>query len=66
MLMQVSQYKPLTARSSTLWVNYYVMMTLQTRDHMNACVKAVCRTVENHVITRCTICHHASEVGIPR
>ena len=42
------------------------MVTPQTTDHVDANFKAVCRTVENHMITPCMIVHHVREVGTPR
>ena len=58
-LVRVSQRKPVTAV-------YYVIVTWRTDDHVDACFKAVCSTMQNHVITSFIICHKACEVGIPR
>ena len=65
-LMHVTQHKPVVTSIIILWANHYVIMMRQTADYVNACFKAVCRTMEYHVITPCTICHHAYEVSIPR
>ena len=58
-LVRVSQHKPVTA-------GHYVIVTWRTVGHVYACFKAVCSTMQNHVITPCIICHEACEVGIPR
>ena len=65
-LMHVTQHKPVVTIIIILWANHYVIMMRQTADHVNTRFKAVRRTMEYHVITPCTICHHACEVGIPR
>ena len=61
-LMHVTQYK--VGASIILWADHYFIV--MTAYHVNACLKEICCTVENHVITPCTICHHACEVDIPR
>ena len=61
-LMHVTQYK--AGASIILWADHYFIV--MTAYHVNACLKVICCTMENHVITPCTICHHACEVGIPR
>ena len=65
-LMHVTQHKSAVTIIIILWANYDVIMKRQTADHVNTCFKAVCRTMENHVITPCTICHHSCQVIIPR
>jgi len=55
----MSQHNPVTA-------DHYVTVTWWTVDHVDACFKAVCCTMQNHVITQYIICHEACEVGIPR
>ena len=65
-LMHVTQYKPVATSNIILWADHYIMVMRQTADHVDASFKAVCRTMENHVITPCTICHHVSEVSVPR
>ena len=57
--VRVSQHKPVTA-------DHYVIVTCRTVVHVDACFKAVCSTMQNHVITPCIICHDTYEVGIPR
>ena len=64
--MHVTQHKPVVTIIIILWAKYDVIMMRQTADHVNTRFKAVCRTMENHVITPCTICHHACQVIIPR
>ena len=63
-LEHVTQRKPGATSIIILWADHYVI--IMTADHLNACFKVVCCTMENHVITPCTVCHHALEVGIPR
>ena len=58
-LVRVSQHKPVTA-------DHYVIVTWRTVDHVYVCFKAVCSTMQNHVIILCIICHEACEVGIQR
>ena len=65
-LMHVTQKKSVAASIIILWANHYDIAIRQTTDHMNTCFKAVCRSMENDVITPCTICHHVCEVSIPR
>ena len=65
-LVQVTQHKPVATSNIKLWADHYVMAMRKTADHVDARLKTVCRAVQNHVITPCTICHHACEVGIPR
>ena len=65
-LMHVTQHKPGATSNVILWADHYVMAMRQTADHVDARFKIVCRAMQNHVITPCTICHHASEIGIPR
>ena len=66
--MHVTQHKSVATSTSSiiLWANHYVMVMRQTADHVDARSKTVCRSVKNHVITPCPICHHACEVRIPR
>ena len=45
---RVSQHKPVTA-------DHYVIVTWRTVDHVDACFKAVCSTMQNHVNTPCII-----------
>ena len=61
-LMHVTQYK--AGASIIFWADHYFIV--MTAYHVNACLKEIRCTMENHVITPCTICHHACEVGIPR
>ena len=49
-LMHVTQHKPVVTSIIILWANHYVIMMRQTADHVNTCFKAVCRTMEYHVI----------------
>ena len=56
-LMRMSQHKRVTA-------DHYVILTWRTVD-VDACFKAVCSTMHNHVIIPCIICHEACEVGNP-
>ena len=65
-LMHKTQHKPIVTSNIILWADHYVMVMRQTAYHVNACFKAVCSTMENHVITPCTICLHACEVSVPR
>ena len=58
-LMHVTQHKPVVTSIIILWANYDVIVMRQTADHVNTCLKAARRTMENHVITPCTISHHA-------
>ena len=58
-LVRVSQHKLFTA-------GHYVIVTWRTVGHVYACFKAVCRTMQNHVIIPCIIFHEACEVGIRR
>ena len=60
-LMHVTQHKPVVNSIiiHVLWANYDVIVMRQTADHVNTRFKAGRRTMENHVITPCTICHHA-------
>ena len=64
MLMHVTQYKAGASSNIILWADHYFIV--MTAYHVNACFKEVCCTMEDHVITQCTICHHACEVRIPR
>ena len=43
-----------------------IMMTQQTADHANACCKAMCRSMQNHVISPSAILLHVSQVISPR
>ena len=64
MLMHVTKYKAGISSNIILWADqYFIVMTAY---HDNAYFKVVCCTMENHVITPCTIFHHACEVRIPR
>ena len=65
-LVHVTQHKSVATSNIILWANHYVIVMRQTADHVDARCKTVCRSVKNHVITPCTICHHVCEVGIPR
>ena len=52
-------HKPVTA-------GHYVIVMWRTVGHVYVCFRAVCSTMQNHVIIPCIICHEACEVGIPR
>ena len=64
MLMHVTQYKAGASSNIILWADHYFIVI--TTYHVNACLKVICCTMENQVITPCTIRHHACEVDIPR
>ena len=60
----VTQHKSVATSNIILWADHYVIV--MTADHLNARFKVVCYTMENQVVTPCTVCHHFREVGIPR
>ena len=65
-LMHVTQYKSVATSIIILWANQYVSVMRHTADHVDARPKAVCNTMENHVITPCALYHHACEIRFPR
>ena len=64
--MHVTQHKSVDTINIILWADPYVMVMFQTTDHVDASLKTVCYTMQNHVITPCTIGHHVCEVRFPR
>ena len=54
-LMHVTQHKSVATSIVILWADQYVIVMRQTTDHVDARPKAVCNTMENHVITPCAL-----------
>ena len=52
----MTQHKSVATSNIVLWTDPYVMVMRQTADHVNARLKTVCCTMQNHVITPCTAC----------
>ena len=65
-LMHVTQHKSVATSIIILWADQYVIVMRHTADHVDARPKAVCKTMENHVITPCALYHHTCEVRFPR
>ena len=57
MILRVSQVKPVTA-------DHYVIMRWRTVDHVGAYFKAVCSTMQNHVIALCILWGRHSKMKI--
>ena len=51
-LVHVTQHKLVDTSNIIIWADYNVIVMRQTADHVNASFKAVCSTIENHVITQ--------------
>ena len=65
-LVHVTQHKSVATSNIILWADPYVIVMRQTVDHVDARLKTVCCTMQNHVITPCTISLHTCEVRFPR
>ena len=59
-LMHVTQHKRVAAGDITLWVDDDIIVMRETADHMHACLKVVCRTMENYMVTPCAVYCHVS------
>ena len=67
MFKNVTQNEPAAAVNSTFWADRDVMTVVrQTADHVNGCFKAVCRSMQDHVISPRAICRHVFKVISPR
>ena len=69
MFVDMPQHKPAVAVAAVkilVWADGHIMMNRQTGDHVNARFEAVCRSMQNHVITPHAICLHVSQVIRPR
>ena len=50
-LVHVTQHKSVATSNIILWADPYVIVMRQTVDHVDARLKTVCCTIQNHVIT---------------
>ena len=50
-LVHVTQHKSVGTSNIILWADPYVIVMRQTVDHVDARLKKVCCTMQNHVIT---------------